>query len=124
MAKAKKSSRARDAVDEAARKVQIINLNDPAVKAFMARWAGRYSENNCLLLYVQKPDAEQLHTYRGWANEGRQVRSGERAIVLLAPRVREVKNADGDTTEEKWIRPIALFDIAQTDAVADETEAA
>jgi hypothetical protein len=85
---------------------------------FAARWA-HYSERNQRLLWLQRPAATRLHTFRGWVAEGRRVRKGERAIWLLAPHTRDVpeteRNPDGKVVLR--VRPIALFDASQTDAV-------
>lgn len=48
----------------------------------------RYSVNNSLLIFCQRPDATLVKGYHGWRTLGRQVRRGERGITILAPLVK------------------------------------
>jgi hypothetical protein len=102
-----------DAVDE----------HQPDVAAFLTRWAGRYSTRNLKLLFLQRPDATDLHTYNGWIMAGRQVRQGEKAIRMVAPHTSNdpekisPSNPDGEVIRR--MRVICLFDIAQTDAAGE-----
>ena len=46
----------------------------------------RYSVNNTLLIYLQKPDATLVAGYRSWQERfGRNVKKGEKSIHILAP---------------------------------------
>lgn len=93
-----------------------VDETQAEVAAFLARWGDRYSRRNLLLLYIQRADATELHTYRGWLREGRQVRRGEKAIRLFVPKGKD--EPEGFSSEEKIrVRPISLFDIAQTDQI-------
>ena len=97
----------------------------------------RYSVNNTMLIYLQRPDASLVAGFQKWKNQfGRHVKQGERGITIIAPtpfkkKIEEVK-LDPDTkaplldqdgqqiTEEKEIsipmyRPVKVFDVAQTD---------
>ena len=50
-----------------------------------------YSVNNCLLIYMQKPEASMVAGYRIWNTEfHRQVRKGEKAIRIIAPVRRKI----------------------------------
>jgi hypothetical protein len=120
----RKPSKTALALEQAQEKAAAINPLDPNLPAFLQRWATRYSDRNCRLLYVQRSTATELHTFNGWITEGRTVRKGESAIVLMAPRTKEVETSEGDTEEKRWIRPIALFDISQTDKITNEENAA
>lgn len=97
----------------------------------------RYSLNNTMLIYMQKPDATLVAGYERWKKQfGRYVRRGERGITIIAPtsfkkKIQEQK-LDPDTKapvldkngnivmEEKEIeiptyRPVKVFDVSQTD---------
>ena len=53
----------------------------------------RYSFNNVLLLMAQRPDASRVAGFSTWRRLGRQVRTGERALWILAPMVRRRRPA-------------------------------
>ena len=95
-----------------------------------------YSFNNTILIQMQIPNASYLAGYKTWETLERHVKKGERGIMILAPnqykRMKEVEvfdpitgkqkvDADGNpVTEQKEItyatfRPIAIFDISQTE---------
>ena len=47
----------------------------------------RYSVNNTLLIYLQKPDATLVAGYRSWQERfGRNVKKGEKSILVAALR--------------------------------------
>lgn len=76
----------------------------------------QYSFNNCLLILSQNPRARQVAGYKKWQQLGRQVRKGEKGIMILAPVTRKMQDDDG---EETWrligFRAVNVFDISQTD---------
>ena len=84
----------------------------------------KYSATNCILIYIQKPDASLVAGYQAWQkNFKRQVKKGEKGIKILAPIPRKytkiVQNEDGEE-EEKEIsytafRAVSVFDISQTE---------
>ena len=97
----------------------------------------RYSVNNTMLIYMQKPDATLVAGYNKWKDQfERHVKKGEHGITIIAPtpykqKIEEQK-LDPDTkapildkdgkivTEEKEIeipmfRPVKVFDVSQTD---------
>ncbi len=97
----------------------------------------RYSVNNTMLIYLQRPDASLVAGFQKWKSQfGRYVKTGERGITIIAPtpfkkKIEEVKR-DPDTKaplldqdgkeimEEKEIsipmyKPVKVFDVAQTD---------
>ena len=57
--------------------------------SYMARFH-RYSLFNQLLILMQRPDAFKVAGYKRWIEEGRQVKKGEKAIGILAPRLYNV----------------------------------
>ena len=97
----------------------------------------RYSVNNTMLIYMQKPDATLVAGYNKWkAQFERHVKKGEHGITIIAPtpykKKIEEQKLDPDTkapildkdgkiiTEEKEIeipmfRPVKVFDVSQTD---------
>ena len=68
----------------------------------------RYSANNTLLIWVQRPDATHVAGYRAWQKLGRQVRKGEKGIVILAPCIGKVED---EVTGEK-VRKLFGFTTA------------
>ena len=97
----------------------------------------RYSVNNTMLIYMQRPDASLVAGFQKWKHQfGRHVKKGEMGITIIAPtpfkkKIEEVK-LDPDTNapmldkdgqqivEEKEIsipmfKPVKVFDVAQTD---------
>ena len=97
----------------------------------------RYSVNNTMLIYMQKPEATLVAGFNKWKNQfARHVKKGEHGITIIAPtpykkKIEEMKR-DPDTkapildkdgkivTEEKEIeipmfRPVKVFDVSQTD---------
>ena len=97
----------------------------------------RYSVNNTMLIYMQKPEATLVAGFNKWKNQfARHVKKGEHGITIIAPtpykkKIEEMKrdpdthapilDADGKTVmEEKEIeipmfRPVKVFDVSQTD---------
>ena len=97
----------------------------------------RYSVNNTMLIYMQKPDAMLVAGYNKWKNQfERHVKRGEHGITIIAPtpfkkKIEEQKldpdtkapilDAEGKAVmEEKEIeipmfRPVKVFDVSQTD---------
>jgi hypothetical protein len=86
----------------------------------------RYSAHNIFLIQAQFPTATRVAGYRRWASLGRQVRSGETGIAILAPCVSRIRPGD-DTTDEDPLEPkrmlrgfrvVYVFDESQTDGAA------
>ena len=97
----------------------------------------KYSVNNTMLIYMQKPDANVVAGFNKWKDQfGRNVMKGERGIKIIAPtpykKMIEQDKLDPDTklpmrdadgkiiTEEKEIKipmfkPVTVFDVSQTD---------
>lgn len=65
---------------------------------FMAAFH-RYSPNNSLLIFFQRPDATRVAGYRRWQELGRQVRRGEEGIQIFAPMFRKQKSENGEGAE-------------------------
>ena len=97
----------------------------------------KYSVNNTMLIYMQKPDATVVAGFNKWRDQfGRNVLKGEKGIKIIAPtpykkKIEETKldpdtklpmlDADGKAImEEKEIRipmykPVTVFDVSQTE---------
>ena len=97
----------------------------------------RYSVNNTMLIYMQKPDATLVAGYNKWKNQfERHVKKGEHGITIIAPtpfkkKIEEQKldpdtkapilDAEGKAVmEEREVEipmfcPVKVFDVSQTD---------
>jgi antirestriction protein ArdC len=81
----------------------------------------RYSANNVFLIMLQRPDATRVAGYRAWQALGRQVRKGEKGILILAPCKFRRTWTDEESGEELSMTGIRgfttthVFDISQTD---------
>ncbi len=77
----------------------------------------RYSVNNSLLIFCQRPDATLVKGYHGWRTLGRQVRRGERSITILAPLIKReiVEERKDPEPHVVGFRAVSVFDVAQTD---------
>ena len=77
----------------------------------------RYSFNNALLIQLQCPTATRIAGFGAWLQLGRHVRRGEQAIWILAPVTRRVAVEDEEEAAcvVSAFRPVAVFDVAQTD---------
>jgi len=97
----------------------------------------KYSVNNTMLIYMQKPDATLVAGFNKWRDQfERNVMKGEKGIKIIAPtpykKKIEQEKRDPDTNlpmldadgkviiEEKEIKipmfkPVTVFDVSQTD---------
>jgi antirestriction protein ArdC len=76
-----------------------------------------YSLHNTILIAMQRPDATCVAGYRKWQRLGRQVRRGERAIRILAPRRVRVAEDEGGEDEYRLAGfiGVSVFDVSQTE---------
>ena len=96
----------------------------------------KYSVNNTMLIYMQRPDATHVAGFNKWRDQfGRSVKKGEKGIKIIAPtpfkkKIEQQKldpdtrlpmlDADGKAImEEKEIKipmykPVVVFDVQQT----------
>ena len=97
----------------------------------------RYSVNNTMLIYMQRPDATHVAGFNKWRDQfGRNVMKGEKGIRIIAPtpfkKKIEQEKLDPDTKlpikdengnvvlEEKTVqipmyKPVVVFDVKQTE---------
>jgi antirestriction protein ArdC len=68
-----------------------------------------YSLLNVLLILKQCPNAGRVAGYRTWQSFGRQVRQGEKGIMILAPRFRKRFDQIDKTTKPQDIREVVGF---------------
>lgn len=87
--------------------------------AAMARFRA-YSFLNVLLILKQRPNASRVAGYRTWQSFGRQVRQGEKGIMIFAPifRKRTEPTADAETADSVsrivGYRAVYVWDEEQT----------
>ncbi len=80
---------------------------------FQARFHS-YSWHNSWLILLQRPTAARVAGFKTWQSMGRQVRKGERGIMIFAPRPWTKEKEDGETESGIFFRPVYVFDVAQT----------
>lgn len=84
------------------------------VLAVMARFP-RYSFNNCLLIFQQRPDAREVQGFHAWKKIGRTVKKGEKGIGISAPLSCRTDESDSDDKMVRGFRVVHVFDISQTE---------
>jgi len=75
----------------------------------------RYSRSNQFLIWLQRPTATQVASYRHWQDEGYQVAKGETGIRILAPSMRKRTNTETGEDERVVVGFVAVsvFDVDQ-----------
>ena len=90
----------------------------------------QYSFGNCIMIYMQKPDATLVAGFGRWKEMNRFVKKGEKGIAILAPLIGKRKK-DLESSESKMVpsdepskqdakvlygfRVVFVFDVTQTD---------
>lgn len=130
--------RLKDITDSIERGIQDLFQSDKYAEYLrtMSRFH-KYSVNNTMLIYMQKPNATLVAGFNKWRDQfGRNVMKGEKGIKIIAPtpfkKKIEQEKRDPDTNlpildengkviiEEKEIKipmykPVTVFDVSQTD---------
>ena len=130
--------RLKDITDSIERGIQDLFQSDKYAQYLrtMSRFH-KYSVNNTMLIYMQKPDATLMAGFNKWRDQfERNVMKGEKGIKIIAPtpfkKKIEQEKRDPDTNlpmldadgkviiEEKEIKipmfkPVTVFDVSQTD---------
>lgn len=130
--------RLKDITDSIERGIQDLFQSDTYAQYLhtMSRFH-KYSVNNTMLIYMQKPDATLVAGFNKWRDRfERNVMKGEKSIKIIAPtpfkkKIEQEKldpdtqmpmlDADGKVIiEEKEIKipmfkPVTVFDVSQTD---------
>lgn len=139
---ARQYSQQRREQDQQLRDTAQAVLDDPqqqaAMDAALSSASDRirdYSDRNRALLYSQAQERgitlTDVGTYRQWSEAGRQVRKGERALRIAAPKGTEQRDAESTAESDQQqqeqeqeqdevkrrFRMIAVFDRSQTDEV-------
>ena len=80
----------------------------------------KYSFNNQLLIFLQRPEATYVAGFRRWLEMKRFVRKGEKGIAILAP-CRYKRTVEDEVGNEETVqvlrgfRVVHVFDVTQTD---------
>ena len=80
----------------------------------------RYSFNNHLMIFLQRPDATLVAGFHKWKSMGRFVKKGEKGIAIFAPCKYRTKIESDDGEEQtlqqiRGFRVVYVFDISQTE---------
>ena len=80
----------------------------------------RYSFNNQLMIFFQRPDATVVAGFNRWKSLGRFVKKGEKGLAIFAPCKYKTKVEDDDGNEKslqqiRGFRVVHVFDISQTE---------
>jgi antirestriction protein ArdC len=116
-----------EAIEALASETDAVKQNE-MFKAWL-RSASRfykYSWGNQLLIATQCPSATQVAGFNTWRSMGRFVQKGQKAIYIMAPIVRRIRetgeeqgeNSDNTTNQRKSIagfRAATVFDVSQTE---------
>lgn len=112
-----------NATDEAALSAEIRRY-----LTFFAKFHN-YSFYNRMLIFIQRPDAKKVASYKRWQDTFRQVRKGSTGITVLAPIIS--KSRDGEEEDEgglgrsndvRGFRAVRVFDISDTDPIDERGE--
>lgn len=85
-----------------------------------------YSFFNRILIFIQRPDAKKVGSYKKWQEKFRQVKKGAKAITILAPIVTKDKSVPDDEAslgmgefnrdkDVRGFRAVNVFDISDTE---------
>ena len=103
-------------------------LDTNKIEKIMAQYTAKmgifhnYSLGNLVLAHYQlqmmgyKEGLELLAPYKRWNKINRNVRKGEKAVYILAPIFKEIKNEEGEVIDKKmWFKKVPVFDLQQTE---------
>lgn len=74
------------------------------------------SVHNACLLYCQRQAVTLVGGFNQWRGHGRQVRKGEKGLMIWAPKVNKGDILTPDQPVHSFV-PITVFDVSQTDPV-------
>ena len=109
-----KASRKRDLLDKLEAGVAAVQNSDTfkTYLSFASKFY-KYSPNNIILIYMQKPEATHVGGFNLWRSLNRPVRNGEKGIMIFAPHTYKAK--DDDESKEIGFHVEHVFDISQTE---------
>lgn len=113
-----KSDKKTDCLDKLAEGVKALTDSE-SWKSYLRQQAKfhRYSFNNSIMILVQCRNATRVAGYKAWQALGRQVRKGEKGIVIFTPRPFVKKNKDGEEEQGMTFGTASVFDFGQTDPI-------
>lgn len=81
-----------------------------------------YSFYNRMLIFIQKPDATRVSSYKTWQSKFRQVNKGAKAITVLAPIITKSNDDENDseitsTNDVRGYKAVKVFDISDTSPI-------
>ena len=79
----------------------------------MARFH-RYSVGNVLLISMQKPEAQHVAGFHAWRKLGRNVKKGEKGIMIMAPIIWRKKIVENEEEKVVAFKTAYVFDVSQT----------
>jgi hypothetical protein len=85
-----------------------------------------YSFFNRILIFIQRPDAKKVASYKKWQEKFRQVKKGAKGITILAPIISKDKSVPDDEpslgmgefnrdNDVKGFKAVNVFDISDTE---------
>lgn len=113
-----------DATDEAALSAEIRRY-----LTFFSKFHD-YSFYNRILIYIQRPDATKVASYKKWQEKFRQVKKGAKGIMIFAPIISKTKK-DSDKEDDDFdlkpdtvtrFRAVSVFDISDTEPIDERGE--
>lgn len=87
-----------------------------------------YSFYNRILIYIQKPNATHVASYKKWQEKHRQVKKGAKGITILAPIIpksnddEEGEKSDINSKNVTGFKAVKVFDISDTETIDSEGE--
>lgn len=75
----------------------------------------KYSLNNVILIWMQRPGSSRCAGFGQWQEMGRQVRKGESALKIFAPMIKKTEEEGVPKSRLIGFRVVNVFDITQTD---------
>lgn len=76
----------------------------------------KYSLNNGLLIYGQRPEATKLKDYDSWEKDGCQVKKGSKGVYILEPQT--YKSKEGDERVSYNVK--SVFDVSDVEGAKPE----
>lgn len=99
---------------------EIVSGDDWKQMLKVASKFHRYSFNNHLMIFLQRPDATVVAGFNRWKSLGRFVKKGEKGIAIFAPckyktRVETEEGEEKTLQQVRGFRIVHVFDISQTE---------
>ncbi len=86
----------------------------------------RYSFNNRILIYIQKPDAKHVDSFKGWKEKNRVVKKGAKGLKILVPIFKKennpIVNKDAENPRPLGFRIGNVFDVSDTMPMNEQGE--